>query len=143
MAAKKITNLKDKLYARLPFGDVWLVKDEKDTPVSEVGYIRADHDGNRWWNTVWPMHDDLRTSEICAEIDEVYDAFMRSFKDLGALRKWCYANARQVSDTEYNAYYIGEHGCYWLRLITRFRDYNLYLHCYSKASMKSLNIDVQ
>ena len=31
--------------------------------------------------------------------------------------------------------YVGEYGCYWLRMITRRGDYNLYLHCYSKEAM--------
>jgi hypothetical protein len=28
-----------------------------------------------------------------------------------------------------------EHGFYWLRMITRKGDYNLYLHCISKAAL--------
>ena len=37
--------------------------------------------------------------------------------------------------TEGNAYLELEHGRYWLRLITRKGDYNLYLHVLSKAAM--------
>lgn len=132
----KITNLKDKLTKDLPFDDVWIDEDENGTPVSEVGYIRADHDGCRWWSTAWRKHKDLETPEICKEIDAVYEAFKASFKNIPVMRTWCWRNARQVSDTEFNAYYVGEYGCYWLRMITRCRDYNLYLHCYSKAAMK-------
>ena len=37
--------------------------------------------------------------------------------------------------TEGNAYLELEHGRYWLRMITRKGDYNLYLHVLSKAAM--------
>ena len=29
-----------------------------DVPRRKIGHIRADHDGYRWWNTVWPTHQD-------------------------------------------------------------------------------------
>ena len=131
----KITNLKDKLNKNLPFNDVWITKDDTGYPKSELGYIRADHDGYRWHNTCWSAHRDLGTDKLIAEFDAVYDAFTRSFKDLSAMAKWCGDNAREVSYDEFNAYYVGEYGCYWLRMITRRRDYNLYLHCYSKEAM--------
>jgi len=132
-----ITNLKDKLVPDLPFDDVWNDKDEKNEPATEVGYIRADYDGYRWWNTCWHKHEALETPEIIAEIDAVYNAFKESFPDLAAMTNWCWNNASRTNDTtEFNAYYVGEHGCYWLRMITRRRDYNLYLHCFSKAAMK-------
>ena len=44
--------------------------------------------------------------------------------------------AANISQGSGNAYYVGVYGCYWLRMITRRRDYNLYLHCYSKAAME-------
>lgn len=133
----KITNLKDKLVPTLPFDDVWADRDAEREPVSEVGYIRADHDGYRWWNTCWHKHKALETPEIISEIDAVYEAFTESFPDLPAMTDYCRQSAGKTSEsTEYNAYYVGMYGCYWLRMITRRRDYNLYLHCYSKAAMK-------
>ncbi len=132
----KITNLHEKLVPNLPFDDVWSHKDEDGTPVSEVGYIRADHDGHRWWNTCWRKHRELESPEITAEIDALYEAFKEMLPDLPTMTNWCWHNARRVSDDEFNAYYVGVYGCYWLRMITRRRDYNLYLHCYSKAAME-------
>ena len=38
--------------------------------------------------------------------------------------------------TEGNAYLEMEHGCYWLRMITRKGDYNLYLHVLSSVAME-------
>ena len=33
---------------------------------------------------------------------------------------------------EFGAYYSGEYGNYYFRMITRRGDYNLYMHCYAK-----------
>ena len=137
---KKITNLKDKLVASCPYPRLWDADncDETGKPVSELGYFRCDHDGYWWHNTVWPVHDNLRTPELVAEFDAVLDAFRRAFKDLRTMSKWCSANAGKTgSYDEYNAYYEGEHGFYWFRMITRRGDYNLYLYCYSNQAMKA------
>lgn len=136
----KITKLKDKMIAECPHPRLWDADNCDDTgkPVSELGYIRSDHDGSRWWNTVWHVHDAIGTPALIDEFDEVYDAFMRTFKDLHSMSKWCSANAgRTGSYDEYNAYYEGEFGFYWFRMITRRKDYNLYLHCYSRQAMES------
>ena len=137
---KKITNLKDKLTATCPRPWLWHKPyiDDTGKPVCELGYFRCDNNGGRWWNTVWPVHDALSTPALSSEFDSVLDAFYRSFKDIPAMRKWCVSHAGKTGDfTEYNAYYEGDHGFYWFRMITRRGDYNLYLHCYSKAAMPS------
>jgi len=136
---RKITNLKNKLLATCPHPRLWDAANCDDTrkPVSEMGYFRCDNDGYRWYNTVWPVHKDLYTQELGAEFDAVYDAFCRSFKDRQAMSKWCSANAGKTGAyDEYNAYYEGDHGFYWFRMITRRGDYNLYLHCFSKKAMQ-------
>lgn len=138
---KKITRLSEKMNARCLYPRLWDAVNCDDTrkPVCELGYFRCDNDGYWWHNTVWPVHWDISTPELIAEFDAVLDAFRRSFKDLAAMRKWCYANAGRCGgcDDEFNAYYEGTHGFYWFRMITRRGDYNLYLHCYSKAAMQS------
>lgn len=104
----------------------------------KIGHIRADHDGYRWWNTVWPSHRERAMLEICREIDAVYDALTAkdAFTDLKALREYCAgfpkARVNPNSDDEYNFYYVGELCLYWLRCITRKGDYNLYLHAFVK-----------
>jgi len=137
---KKITKLKEKLVARCAYPRLWDEANCDNTgyPVSEMGYFRCDNDGYWWHNTVWPVHQEISTPELMAEFDAVLDAFRRTFKDLSAMRSWCgkYAG-RTGSYDEYNAYYEGDHGFYWFRMITRRGDYNLYLHCYSKAAMQS------
>lgn len=131
----KITALKDKLVA-CPVYRPWDDKDGDGHSVSELGYARAAHDKYRWWNTWWSVNDGLRTDDLVAEVNAVYDAFKRSFKDRMAMGSWCRANLSSSGDDEYSAYYLGKHGFYWLRMIDRRGDYNLYLHCYSRKAME-------
>ena len=64
------------------------------------------------------------------------NAFKKAFPDLEAVRDYVEHDAEKTGDpTEGNAYLELEHGRYWLRLITRKGDYNLYLHVLSKAAM--------
>ena len=107
-------------------------------PKLKIGHIRADHDGWRWHNNVWPCHCDLATPEACKEIDGVYDELTAAdaLKDLSALRSYCGAHmeaciGREFCD-EFSFFYVGEYCDYWIRLITRKGDYNLYLNAYAK-----------
>lgn len=103
-------------------------------PRLKVGHIRADYNGRRWWNTVWPCHPELATAEISQEIDEVYDALTHIFPDLDALTRFCELHPEACADSqfrqEYNFYLEGKRCNFWIRLITRPRDYNLYLHAF-------------
>ena len=135
---KKITNLKDKLIAACPHPELWDDEncDSSGKPVSELGYVRCDHDGYMWHSTFWPVHGILCTDDLAKEFDSVLDAFRRAFKDRQEMSKWCRAYAGKTgSDDEYSAYYEGSLGFYWFRMITRRGDYNLYLHCLSKSAM--------
>ena len=109
-------------------------------PRCKIGHIRADHDGWRWWNTVWPFHDELATEEMKREIDAAYDALTAkdALCDLHALRKFCEAHpdaCAGASGTEFNFYLEGELCDFWLRLITRKGDYNIYLNAYAKGAI--------
>lgn len=72
------------------------------------------------------------------EIDATYDALTAkdALADLTALRAFCRANpearANESAEGEFNFYLRGELCDYWLRLITREKDYNLYLSAYAK-----------
>ena len=107
-------------------------------PRRKIGHIRADYDGWRWYNTVWPCHKTLATPEVCTEIDRVYDALTApgALKDLAALRKFCAdhmdACISKEYEDEFSFYYVGERCNFWIRLITRRRDYNMYLNAYIK-----------
>lgn len=123
------------------FPEVFQIKetDRWGHPVYQrkIGHIRADYDGNKWWNTVWPCNKKLLTSQISKEIDWVYDQLIsqEAFQDLTALRAFCKKHpeaAVGTSTDEYNFYYDGAYCTYWLRCITRSGDYNLYLHAFRK-----------
>ena len=108
-------------------------------PRSKICHIRADHDGCRWWNTVWPYHDELATPEMKREIDATYAKLTAkdALCDIPTLTRFCLAHPEAcagASETEYNFYYEGEFFFYWLRLITRKGDYNMYLTAYAKRS---------
>ena len=125
----------EKLSNENPCPQAWQ-KGENGYPRSELGYFRCDYDGYRWWNTVWPINRSLGTPELITEFDSVYDAFLKAFPTREAMRKYCLAHAEPTSEgTEFNAYLTMEYGFYWLRMITRKGDYNLYLHCISKAAL--------
>ena len=107
-------------------------------PRRKIGHIRADYDGWRWYNTVWPCHRVLATQEVCKEIDRVYDALTapNALKDLTTLRKFCDEHidaciAKENKD-EFSFFYAGELCVFWIRLITRKGDYNMYLNAYTK-----------
>jgi hypothetical protein len=108
----------------------------------KIVHFRADYDGRKWWNTIWPMHDELATPEIRREIDNVYAALTAkdAWADLQVLTAFCRehpeALANSTATDEFNFYYEGELCWYWLRCITRSRDYNLYLHAFLKSDLE-------
>lgn len=109
----------------------------------KIGHIRADYDGYRWWNTVWPCHDALSTPEIAKEIDSVYERLLskNAFPNLRAMKEFCYthlkAAANEHTQDEFNFYYTGEHCLFWIRCITRNGDYNLYVHAFIKEEKEN------
>lgn len=135
-----------KLESRCSFLEPFSVSERSENgigfyPSGKIGHIRADHDGWRWWNTIWPCHDELATPEMKREIDAVYEALTAkdAFCDLTALTRFCESHPEaRVGDsgTEYNFYLEGLLCDYWLRLITRRRDYNMYLNAYVKRSVE-------
>lgn len=114
-----------------------------NVPRSKIGHIRADYDGYRWWNTVWPCHPALATAEIKVEIDQTYDALTAAdaLKDLSALTGFCKAHPEACVDwqfrREYNFYLEGKTCDFWIRLITRKQDYKMYLNAFTKAEAET------
>jgi hypothetical protein len=115
------------------FADTFKHNDETRHPVSEMGYIRGDHDGRQWWTNPFTIHPELNTPERARELDAVCDAFVDTFPNLRSLEAFCIENAEDLRhDNEYNLYYEGSECNYWIRVIIRQRDYNLYIHAYVK-----------
>ena len=72
-----------------------------------------------------------------SEIDEFQNALFKlpDFKTLDTMRRFCrYAQATSEA-TEFNLYSETDHLYIWIRLITRSRDYNVYVHYYDKAAV--------
>lgn len=127
------------LTAECPFKEVFDDIDaETGYPKRKIGYMRADHNGYRWYNSVFPCHNELCTPEIVNEIDRVYDRLIAddAFRTLAELKSFCYAHSDCAVDQdrqdEFDFYLVGESCLFWIRCITRFRDYNLYLHAFTK-----------
>ena len=140
------TSILNELLSECPFSNVFddleaVPNSNFPVPRLKVGHIRADYDGYRWYNTIWPCHTELETPDICTEIDAVYDRLIAkdAFKDLAALKSFCYNHPEcgvgdsHDSPDEYNFYFVGEVCNFWVRLITRKGDYNMYLHAFAKA----------
>lgn len=136
-------NILDRLRTECSFSEVFQDTEKADgsviaVPRGKIGHIRADHDGRRWWNTVWPCHPELATPEIAAEIDQVYEALIAddALADFDTLVRFCHdhpeARVRPTEDQEYNFYLEGTLCDFWIRLITRWRDYNMYLNAFIK-----------
>lgn len=136
-------NILSKLLTECPFPEVFEDTEKVEgcslpVPRRKIGHIRADYDGWRWYNTVWPCHKSLATPEVCTEIDRVYDALTApgALRDLAELREFCAdhmdACISKEYEDEFSFYYVGERCNFWIRLITRRRDYNMYLNAYIK-----------
>ena len=136
-------NILSKLLTACPFPEVFEDTEPVEgcsfpEPRRKIGHIRADYDGWRWYNTVWPCHRALATQEVCKEIDRVYDALTapNALKDFTTLRKFCTnhmdACITKEHEDEFSFYYVGECCNFWIRLITRKGDYNMYLNAYTK-----------
>ncbi len=137
-------NILERLKTECPFPEVFEDMEYVEhifgkVPRRKIGHIRADHNGYRWWNTVWPCHPALATKEAAAEIDRVYDTLTAkdALKDLSTLVRFCAAHPEACADQEYhqeyNFYLEGETCDFWIRLITRERDYNIYLNAFAKS----------
>ena len=107
-------------------------------PRLKIAHIRADHDGYRWWNTVWPSHRELATPEMAREIDATFAALTAAdaLASLKTLTEYCMSHMDACIGLErrdeFNFYLRGELCDYWLRLITRKGDYNMYLSAYAR-----------
>ena len=105
----------------------------------QIGYIRGDHDGYRWWTTWWPSHLEFLTDGCKTELNGVLNHliahdFPNGVPDIVAFTNH-YPQAA-IGDPgwgEYSFFVDGRECGYWVRLITRYRDYNLYLYGFTKT----------
>ena len=82
-----------------------------------------------------PCPDKKASPEQAAELDAFMDTLltMPEFQTLWHLRRMCRLYAEPTKEnTEFNLYSETGHFYVWLRLITREKDYNLYIHFYDR-----------
>ena len=103
-------------------------------PVSEIVYSRSDYDGNRWWTTWFDCQEKKPEWELTQEIDGFCNAFfdLPEMSNLNTMRKFCAFAEPTSCPTEFNFYAETSRLYIWIRLITRNRDYNTYIHYYQK-----------
>ena len=104
-------------------------------PASEVAYSRSDYDGRRWWTTWHQCQKERPTLDVAHEIDAFQNALfsLPELQSLTTMKQLCEQAEATNEPTEFNLYSETEHFHIWLRLITRFRDYNVYVHYYLKG----------
>ena len=103
--------------------------------MSLVTYSRSDYDGRQWWRNWFGLPEDKPSEELSQEIDAFQKALMKlpEFQTLRDMRRMCGLFAARTSEkTEFHLYSETDNFYVWLHLITRERDYNLYVHYYLK-----------
>lgn len=104
-----------------------------EKPLAEIGYVRADYDGKQWWGNYFPTRNALRTNFYDKESQEIYSYLTTKFYNLEQLRLFYEKHpSAETATTEYCFYINGDIADYRVRLITREKDYNIYLYAYAK-----------
>ena len=116
---------------RFPHSDV-------EHPVSEAAYFRSHYDGRQWFRTWFQSGEGKLESHLGKEIDQFSNALlaMPEFETLRAMEWMCRSCAQRTdSPTDFNLFSETKHFCIWLQMVTRARDYNLYVHFYRKSQI--------
>lgn len=103
-------------------------------PEEEEAYSRSDYK-DHWWTTWFPVYPSA-TKEQIAEINEFQKSLLElpEFLNLEQMTSACKAGKAQPTKdpAEFNLFSETENFNIWIRMITRYRDYNLYVHYYRK-----------
>ena len=118
------------------FAEIFSKKSDAARPVA---CSRSDFDGLKWWTTWSRGNSDDNEGEreplFSEEIDDFQNTLMSrpEMETLESMKEYCLKEAEPTNDpTEFNLYSQTEHYNVWMRLITRFKDYNLYIRFYAK-----------
>jgi len=99
----------------------------------EIAYNRLDHDGYRWYNTWFPKLGTNGNKNMSEEMEQFSNYMTQTMLNRGRsdIKELCeFFDIVSIGDGEYNLYCEGSHCNYWIRLIDRPKDYNMYIHCY-------------
>lgn len=108
-----------------------LSSDER--PDAQIGYVRGYYDGYSWCGDYFPCRNHLYTEAFRKESRDIFSCLTTQFRTLDVLRRFCEAHpSAKIGKEEYNFFMNGHAADYWIRFITRERDYNLYLNAYAK-----------
>lgn len=102
-------------------------------PVSEAAYLRADHDGCRWW-TNWFFSGPKLNEELSEEIDGFMEALW-NIPEMGSpitMKRLCCAAEISNNPAEFNLYSETLNFYVWIQMTTRRNDYYLYVRFYRK-----------
>lgn len=120
-------SIRNDLTAECSFAHAWDKLDYTNHSPYEMGYIRAYHNFGGWSESWFNLHPMLITKERWNELFAVASALTKAFPTLTSLECFCSMIA-EGRDGEYNLYYTGTEASYWIRVIPRPGDYNLYIH---------------
>lgn len=117
-----------------PFPELFERTKNVRRPEMEEAYSRSDYHGH-WWTTWFPVYP-ASTKEQIAEINDFHNSFFElpEFKNLNRMVAACDAGKAEPTGypSEYNLFSETEHFNIFIRLVTRYRDYNLYMHYFRK-----------
>lgn len=123
------------LTTQCDFGELFKTKDPGTRrPVAEAAYSRSYYDGYRWY-TNWFLNGPKLDSPLSDEIDGFMEALfeMPEFVTSRSMKR-AMAAAEMTSDPEELNLYSETYNFYILiRMISREKDYNLYVHYYRKS----------
>lgn len=102
----------------------------------EIAYNRLYYRSSTWFNRWFPKNGTGGNKAISDEMEQVSEyltgyMFKNGLSDINRLFQ---AGTVDITSdpTKGNLYCIGDYCFYWIRLINRSNDYNLYIHCYKR-----------
>lgn len=103
-----------------------------------VLYSRNDHDRYSWHTKWFDAHKEIVSNETLNHIGNeatkiTFDLHKKFINGVSDIRECLADEAERLSDTEGNLYYDGLYADYWIRIIARQGDYNMYVKAYKKG----------
>ena len=121
------------------------LKPERDRETGCIGHLRADFgtEGNKFWSS-WEDHaPEIKTQAFKDEFDGIINSLRENgiLKNLYTMSVYCYDHHKEAKlndgrDNEYGFKIKTDNHIYYLRCITRRKDYNLYCYAYDRSRLE-------